>query len=866
MAAHGVDITRNLRVGIAARLYALAFLSGAAALAYEVSWTKWLSLSFGSSTLGVSATVAGFMGGMGVGAWAYHRLQARVDSPLRLYAGLECSIALSAIGLTWFLERLPVLFSTLLPSFSETGDAMSIVARVMTALAVLFLPTALIGATYPALCSVVISNPETLDRHLGAVYGWNTIGAAFGGLLAGIGLIPAIGLNGAVGVGVALNLAVAAAALTIDGRGLHREIQSPRITPNRDQQLSTALPRAVTCCILFLSGFTTLAYEIIWFRAYRPIAGNSTFAFTIVLVTFLLGLGLGALPLRRVIASGNPIRSLSLVQVGIAFAAAVGMAGLALLLETPQGISLSVWNSDIRTLAWPTRLLLHGVTALLIMLPATLLMGLAFPLASRLYVDNPTQAGKRVGSAVLFANLGSIAGSIGAATLLLPTFGSMGATKLLIAANVSLALVVAFFDTGTKIERSRWIVPGIAAVAIATAFIPATANYPWNPLGDIPSRVIFEQEGELATVRVAESIADPTLRGMSIDGATVGVSAGWRHATYSKQVILAHLPLALEPSLRSALQIGLGSASTLDSMTQHSTLERIDAVEINEAVVHGAAFFEESRALADPRVTVHIEDAIHYLLRTQSTYDMIVADGKQDMDFSGNSKVLSQEFYRLALARLSERGLFVQWIGTMNISEDFDVIVRTAASVFPHLNVFFHPARSIFLVGSKRPLDGREHMQQEDVPPRVMESLLGVGIGEIDWLRLGWLADREALMKAVGNGPINRWGDPVIEFTAYRAPPESFSGIASVQNIERLHEANAFAIDRTPSGFAPTDPDTREAHRLTQRAYAEFARRGTGKARLLVHRAKKLAPDDPIVARAVMQIRRRPAYATPTRR
>jgi spermidine synthase len=846
-------------------LYALSFVSGAAALVYEVGWSKWLSLSLGSSTLGVSATVAGFMGGMGVGAWAYHHAQARVANPLRLYAALECAIALCAVALTWPLERLPEFFSVLLPSLSETSGGASVMVRVTTALAVLFLPTALIGATYPALCSIVISSHEALDRHLGTLYGWNTIGAACGGLVAGIGLIPAIGLNGAIGVGVALNLSVAAAALAIDARSKAHEPEPSRVTRDPDMALSNGIPRAVIGTILFLSGLTTLAYEIIWFRAYRPIAGTSTFAFTIVLVTFLLGLGVGALPLRRLLAFGNPIRSLSLVQIGIAFTAAAGMAGLGLLLEAPNEISLSVHSSNIRTLEWPIRLLLHGGTALFIMLPATLLMGLSFPLASRLYVADPTRAGRRVGSAVLLANLGSIVGSIGAATILLPRLGSMSAIRLLIALNLSVALIAALFAPGTRIEKLRWLVPGFVAAAIATVLIPATALYPSNPLGSRPSRVIFEKEGDLATVRVAESTTDPTQRGMSIDGTTIGVSAGWHHPTYSKQVILAHLPMSIDASLRSALQIGLGSASTLDSLTQHPTLERIDAVEINEAVLRGAAFFEESRALADPRVTVHIDDAIHYLLRT-ATYDLIVADGKQDIYFSGNAKVLSEEFYRLALRRLSERGLFVQWIDTMNLPEDVDVIVRTAASVFPHLNAFFQPARSIFLVGSRRPLDGRTRMHPESVPLRVKESLRFVGIREFDWLRLGWLADREALMQAVGDGPINRWGDPILEFTAYRAPRDSLSALKAVKNVERLLEANALATDRAPTGFAAGDPDTRRARRLAQRAYTEFVSQRFQKARRFLLQAERLAPDDPIVAEALTQIRRFRGKRGPARR
>jgi len=845
----------------AAFLYVFSFVSGAAALTYEVSWTKWLSLSFGSSTLGVSATVAGFMGGMGIGAWAYHRFQDRVGSPLRLYAILECAIAASAVGLTWLLSRLPEILSAALPPSSEYGDGLSVLMRMLAALGVLLVPAALMGATYPALCNVVISNSDLLDRHLGTLYGWNTIGAAFGALLAGIALIPAFGLNGAASAGVVLNLIVAAAAFAIDRRGDFRADQD-LVGPDLDESVSSELPRWVSGSVLFVSGFTTLAYQIAWFRAYRPIAGESTFAFTIVLVTFLLGLGLGALPLRRVIGLGNPSRSLFFVQVGIALAAAAGMASLAALIETPQGTALSVSSKGIRALEWPLRLMVHGAAALAIMLPATLLMGLSFPLASRLFVADPAQASKRIGRAVLLANLGSIVGSIGAATILLPWLGTMGSTKLLVGVNLSLGILVAACSHGTRIERWRRVALSLVAVGVVASLIPSITPYPWNPLSrQIPSRIIFAEEGELSTVHVAEAKNDPSIRGMSIDGATIGVSRGLRHETYSKQILLAHLPISLDPSIRRALQIGLGSACTLDSMTQHPALERIDAVEINEAVVRGAKLFEESRAFDDPRVRVHVDDAIHYLLRTDSIYDLIVADGKQGVHFAGNAKVLSQEFYGLALKRLSEHGLFVQWISLKNLPDDFDVTVRTAASVFPHLNVFYQPPSAAFFVGSRNPLDGRRFMQAEEVPPLVLESLQEVGIGGVDWLRRGWMADREALVQAVEEGSVNRWGDPVLEFSTYRAPPGAFSGAIRVQNIERLLEASSLSESRAPTGYLAIDADTRKAHRLMQRAYARTAGRRSGEVLRLMREAYELAPDDPIVQHAWSQLRRAPRKA-----
>jgi spermidine synthase len=840
-------------VSLGRRLHLLAFLSGAAALAYEVSWTKWLSLTFGSSTLAASATVAAFMGGMGVGAWAYHRIQSRLSSwsALRLYAALELGIAVSAVALTSLLEQLPPLFALLLRALSEPSGGVAVLARVFGALAILLVPTALMGATYPALCSAAISSRDSLDRHLGALYGWNTVGAAFGGLLAGIALIPALGLNAAVAVGVALNLAVGLAALALD-RSSEARATTWRET---DEPIATSLPRALTGAVLFLSGVATLAYEIVWFRAYRSIAGNSTYAFTIVLVTFLLGLGFGALALRRIVARGRPEASLAAVQLGIALAAAFGIASLAELLATPFGMALSVGDQSVRTMAWQARLALHGGTALALMLPATLLMGLSFPLASRLYLGDVRRVGQRVGGAVLLANTGSIVGSIGAATLLLPRLGSMDSTRLLIGLNAALAVAIACYAPGGLRPLARWLAPGVVAVALLAALVPGVLPHPWNELAGIDARVVFEEEGELSTVRVSEATADPALRGMSIDGTTIGVSAGWHFPIYSKQILLAHLPLWLEPRTRSVLQIGLGSASTLDALTQHPRLERIEAVEISPSVLRAVHLFEESRALSDPRVRVHVEDAIHHLLRSRARYDLIVSDGKQNADFSGNAKMMSRELYALALDRLSPHGLFVQWIAVTNEPEDFAVIARTAGAVFPHLHVFYELPRSAIFVGSREPLEGRARMERADVPPRVQQSLRALGIEQADWLRLGWMADRDALLQVMGEGPLNHWSDPVIEFSAYRAAGSSDrERPPGALNLERLLEARRLAAGRAPAGVLLRDPAARRAHELMLRAYVELLGGDRPGALARIDEAVALAADDPRVLRARRRI------------
>ncbi len=845
-------------MSLAVRLYLLAFLSGAAALAYEVSWTKWLSLSFGSSTLGASTAVAGFMGGMGIGAWAYHRVQGRVASPLRLYALLEFGIALTAVGLTFLLERLPPIFAALLSALPEAGGAV-VVVRIIGALSILIVPTALMGATYPALCSVVIESRDTVDRHLGSLYGWNTIGAAIGGLTAGIALIPTLGLNGSIAVGVVLNVGVGIAAWVLaSSRSVADAAAGPADVGSagaEDEPLASRLPHRVTGVILFTSGFATLAYEIVWFRAYRPVAGNSTFAFTIVLVTFLLGLGFGALGLRRVVARGQPERALALVQFGIAITAALCMLILHQVLATPTGQGLLIMAPGVRAMEWPVRLAMHGGLALAMMLPATLLMGLSFPLASRMYLGDVTRVGQRVGGAVLFANLGSILGSIGAATVLLPWLGTMGSTRLLVCVNVVLALAAAYHAVGSSAQRLRWVAPSLAAVVVLAVLIPPSLPDHRNPLGTLESRIVFEEEGELATVRVAEGVENPAFRGMSIDGTTIGVSEGWSFPIYSKQLMLAHLPMWLEPRTKSVLQIGLGSASTLDTLTRYPGLERIESVEINAAVVRGAEFFEQARAFEDPRVTVHVEDAIHFLLSSDRRWDLIIADGKQNADFSGNAKMLSRELYELALSRLTERGMFVQWVATTTLPDDFATVGRTAASVFPHLNVFYEIPVSTIFVGSSEPLHGRRRMPAEDVPAAALSSLEEILFPRLDLLRYGWMTDRDGLMETIGPGPINTWSNSVLEFAPYRASAADWSYSQDAANIGMLLGAREIAYLRAPEGFVATDPALREAHLLVWVAQVYWHLGQGDELETTLDRLEQLAPEDPIVGRALLRLR-----------
>jgi spermidine synthase len=773
---------------VTAVLYLLAFLSGAAALIYQVTWTNLLALSFGSTTLAMSAVVAGFMGGMGLGAWRYHVVGDRCTSPLRVYGMIEIGIALSAAVLSYSFAHLPPIFAAIARELP--GDVSLTALRFAIAFALLLIPSALMGATFPALCNTLIRTPSNVDQHLGPIYGWNTVGAACGAIVAGLFLIERFGLSLTSRWGNAINLGVGITALLLARtRSAQAAPQVSPESPTADLVVSTELPFRITGVVLLVSGFTTIAYEVLWFRALRYLVGNSTYALSTVLVVFLLGLGIGGLLLRRVVARGMPERDLAIIQLAIALLALFAIGSASYVVGDPElKQRFSVFSVDVRNLPWQSRLAIHAGLAFVMMLPATLFMGLSFPLASRLFLGDVRRLGARIGESYLLANLGSISGSIVAAVWILPNWGTMGGTRILAMLNLALGLML-FASIRVRVPgRLIWSGAAITAIMGANLLLPSGFGSFWSGNAN-DMKIAFEEEGDLATVRVWEMIQDPTARGMMIDGNAIGHSRSVLSPIYLKQLLLAHLPMALDNRIRTTLNVGLGSGSTLHTLGSYPELETMDVVEISDAVVRGSRFFDESEILEDPRVEVIVDDAVHYLLRETDRYDLIVSDGKQNEDFSGNGKILSREFYEYALERLEPDGIFIQWIPVGEVPSDFRVIIRTFSEVFPEAETFLSLPFSFFMVGSREPLTGRP--VRRDSTQRMDEDLAYLHIDGLDGLRAQWIASKSQLLAEVGPGPINSWDHNILEFTPYRDGRPMDRGDARVENLKLLQRANA---------------------------------------------------------------------------
>ena len=186
---------------------ALLFLSGAAALVYQLLWIKQLSLVVGVDVYAVTTAVSAFFGGLALGSSVFGRKAESSGSPLRLYAALELGIAGLGVTITLALAHAAAPFAQL---ESRVG---------LLAWAVPFLlvaaPATLMGGTIPVLIRAMSPGSGHVGRTGGRLYAANTAGAIAGALLVPFLLVPALGVTGSALAAAAFNLAAAAGAWAI---------------------------------------------------------------------------------------------------------------------------------------------------------------------------------------------------------------------------------------------------------------------------------------------------------------------------------------------------------------------------------------------------------------------------------------------------------------------------------------------------------------------------------------------------------------------------------------------------------------------------------------------------------------------------
>jgi predicted membrane-bound spermidine synthase len=285
------------------------FVSGAAALAYEVIFSKSLALAFGSTALAMYTVLMTYMAGMAIGAWAGGRIAERSRSPLVVYAVCELAIALWCAISPWTRPLFRSFYVSLAAGVPPDAESLTWL-RLLIGGALLFPVTFLMGITLPVMAKA-LSSRLSLGRATATLYTANTAGAAFGALATAYWVIPSLGVNRTTFAAALFSCLAALLALRLREKSVPDSAATsapasagaapvaPPIAPidAADRSFAKSAFTLVTLC-----GFITLALEVVYIHLLAVVAGNSVYAFGLMLFAFLTGLSLGGGVARRVLA------------------------------------------------------------------------------------------------------------------------------------------------------------------------------------------------------------------------------------------------------------------------------------------------------------------------------------------------------------------------------------------------------------------------------------------------------------------------------------------------------------------------------------------------------------------------------------
>lgn len=674
-------------------IYVLVFLSGISALIYQLLWQRQLGLLFGVSSFAVATVVGVFMLGLGLGSIIFSRVSERARNPIRSYALVELGIAAFA------LSSYVLLKSTALQQFyffvynNSDFYTLSLVRLLLSSL--MLLPSAImIGATMPFLARFLIRTNATRGSTFSVLYLANTLGAFVGAVLAGFVLIRYFGVFTTFIIAMALNILVAAVSAVI----------SRSVSQSPDPQHAHSGVARYThpmLYLVFLTGFITFGFEVLWVRVLSIFGGATTYAFTLILCGFLLGILAGTFLMKLWIDRiTRPYVHLFYYSVA---SAAVAFVMLFLFARMEEIIAVSVRALGGKFTGYEV----GNFLGFFFSFTPAIAFSLIFPLAYKIYTEDVSSIGHKTGIFYFWNTAGALCGSLAAGFVLIPFQGIWRTSAWLVCILVVIAgyMLRAGMNTFGKSHRAYATVVWVGA-ALAVLFMLSLNAQFYRSMWGYRGRPIYYAEGLSGTVTAFEiPIMGKSYRTLLVDSQSV---AGTDPVLALDSKLLGHLPLLLFRSANpevatKAATVGFGTGGTSYSMLLHGG--QVSALEIEQKVVDANYLFHELNfnCITDPRLRVVLDDARNYLLATDEKFDVIVTDCT-NLTYKRNASLYTVDYFQIMKNRLRENGVAAAWVPFAGLAfDDLRVVIASFRSAYPHTTIWYfsqHPTHFLVLVGT----------------------------------------------------------------------------------------------------------------------------------------------------------------------
>ena len=662
------------------------FISGAAGLVFEMVWFHRCGLVFGNSVHAATIVLSSFMAGLAIGNARASRYARGRRELLRTYAALEALVAVTGVALTY---ALPSLGGVIARMSAGVSDGVLNAIRFSMAFALMLVPATAMGATLPVLAGALVRSPGQFGATVGRLYGWNTLGAVVGVIVAEAVLVGRLGVAGSAWTAALLNLIAATLAAIAAGRE-PSSTSAIEVAPGGGMRDARPILAAA-----FLAGAALLALEVVWLRFLSMYVLTTSLAMSLMLAVVLAAIGAGGVAGSRWLALGDGVATRPATTALLA--AGATSVSYWTFQWTTRGAQISEW--------WRVLWLATALAA-----PTAFLSGVLFTLlaaALNRFIAAPTRASAWL---TLANTTGAMCGPPMAALVLLPAFGMERAIFAMVIVYVAIGLITLRVRHGPgHAPRSALyaaaVIAGLALVLFPFGvmrrgyFLRAASPYTIDgseivATRESPSETIFLMQQQWLGRAVYHRLVT---NGFSMTGTG---TAGTRYMRY-----FAYWPMLVHDApIARALVICYGVGVTASAVLDIPSLASVDIVEISPAIAAASDIVYEGgrHPLHDDRVRMHFEDGRFFLQRAPDRFDLITGEPPPPRT-PGAAAIYSEEYFRLIYDRLADGGITTYWlpVARPDPGADVNTIIRAFCDVFTDCSLWNATPSDFMLVGAR---------------------------------------------------------------------------------------------------------------------------------------------------------------------
>lgn len=569
-----------------------------------------------------------------------------------------------------------------------------------------------------------------------------------------------------------------------------------------------------------ISGFGAMVLEVAWTRALSMVLGSSVYAFSLMLLAFLVGLAGGGAFFSRLLKRRPDLDCGILLASLFAGTGILAFTTAFILQVLPRFFGHVYFEFAPTADQW---YLVQFGFCLLVMFPATFAFGGIFPTVLQFHARSLENVAGSVGTVYASNTVGTILGAACAGFLLIPGLGVLDSVIFVAATQIVLAmgmvLVVSRGSLGLRRTFSVILILALVAVfglrpdwdvrlmnsGVYMNLIADEDNTSWDKFEKRlyeNNDVVYAREGMTAAVMVGY---EPEFKNyyLSVNGKVEAST----HGDMETQLLAAHLPLMLHPDPRDVMLIGLASGITGGAATAHP-IESLRIVEVEEAMIEAARVFDgqNRQVLDDPRTTLSINDARNELVFSSNMYDVIISEPSNPW-MTVASNLFTEEFFALSKTRLREGGIFCQWVQNYNLrQEDLRSIIGAFRSAYEHVLLFetFGGVDNLLLGSDSPVLLNLPRMESRMQELSVRMDLGRVGIRSPTYILSLFRIGTREIDRMVEGAPRNTDDNARVEFAA----PKALYVNNLAENVEFLdNHASDFMNYVVPAPATPEEHD-----------------------------------------------------------